>query len=268
MQTFLRKVIALVALWVYVAPNSSDAGIISFHGRAPISYGSSIPGIVRHDLLYFDLAIDDSVIDTTHIVFSNASGGVTALGHFSDVITHFRLYASPSNLGYYDPINVTYDYSRSYFTTIDAGPGPTDPIFSEKIKFVITVSDDSLTAGAPYQFVVLNLYNGTLFDPPATRQLWVDESASGQPTSFADFFLHGSKTLEEFRGAVPANADTARDGIFLEGLSGSGQLSSGAGVTMTAVPEPSSVAIYGFSLLAAGFAARRKRRLTTAISGK
>jgi hypothetical protein len=37
---------------------------------------------------------------------------------------------------------------------------------------------------------------------------------------------------------------------------------------MTAVPEPSSVAIYGFSLLAAGFAARRKRRLTTAIRGK
>jgi hypothetical protein len=184
---------------------------------------------------------------------------VTALGQFNQGVVYFRLYASSSNLGYYDPINVTYDYSRCYFTTIDAGPGvgPGNDNYAEKMKIILGVSDESLAAGAPFRMVVLNLYNGTLYDPPATSQVWVDESASGNPTSFADCFLRGTKTLEEFRGVVPADASNARDGIFLDGLSGTGQLASGEGVTLTALPEPSCVSIWCFGL---AWAAWRKKK--------
>jgi hypothetical protein len=235
------------------------SAVVGFTGRAPISYGSSIPGIWRHDVLYFDLVIEDSALDTDDRVFSNAFGGVTALGQFNDGIVYFRLHASSSNLGYYDPIDVTYDYSRSYFTTIDAGPGPGagNDHYSEKMKLIIPVSEASLSAGAPFRLVIMNLYNGTLYDTPATSQVWIDESASGNPTSFADFFLRGTKTLEEFRSVGPADASNARDGIFLEGLSGTGQLASGEGVTLAAVPEPSCVSIWCLGL---AWTAWRKRK--------
>jgi len=267
MKNLLLNTFVFITFWVCTGLPSVEAAIISFRGRAPISYGSSIPGIHRHDVFYYDLSIDDSVLDSDNYANSNGFGGVTATGHFSQAITYFRLFSSPWNVGSYDPIGVTYDYSRSFFTTVDAGPGPGNPNYLQSIKMFIEVSSASLAAGAPYQFVILHLYNGTLYDPPATRQIWIDTSDSGFPTSFADFFLHGSNSLEEFRGSRPAEASTAHDGIFLEGLSGSGQLASGEGVTMNAVPEPTSVAIYGFSLVASGLVARRKARRASRATG-
>lgn len=260
MKASIVKSTALAVLTLSALHRPSDAEIVSFRGRAPISYGSSIPGIVRHDVFYFDLSIDDSVLDSDNRSFVNGLGGITSLGHFSQGITNFRLFSSPWNTGSYDPGGVTYDYSRSFFTTIDSGPGVSSPDHSEKMKAFIEVSSASLAAGAPFQFVVLNLYNGTLYDPPATRQIWIDESASGNPTSFADFFLHGTRTLEEFRGSVPANADNARDGIFLEGLPGSGQLASGEGVTLSAVPEFEPAAIGSVLALVGGALCLVERR--------
>jgi len=260
MKASIAKRTAIAALALCALHRPSDAEIVSFQGRAPISYGSSIPGIVRHDVFSFDLSIDDSVLDSDNRSFVNGFGGITSLGHFSQAITNFRLSASPSNVGSYDPSGVTYDYSRSYFTTIDAGPGVSNFNYTEKLKAIIEVSNASLAAGAPFQFVVLNLYNGTLYDPPATRQIWIDESDSGNPTSFADFFLHGTRTLGEFRGSVPANADTAHDGIFLEGLPGSGQLASGEGVTLSAVPEIDPAAIGSVLALVGGALCLVERR--------
>ena len=255
-----RRGVFIAAVMFTLMCAHGHAGFVGFKGRAPISYGSSIPGIWRHDVLYFDLVINDSVLDTDDRVFSNAFGGVTALGHFEQGIVYFRLYASSSNLGYYDPIDVTYDYSQSYFTTIDAGPGPGNDFYSEKMKLILRVTESSLIAGAPFRMVVLNLYNGSFYDPAATNQVWVDESASGNPTSFGDFFLRGTNTLEEFRGSVPAEADNARDGIFIEGLGGTGQLASGEGVTLSAVPEPSCLSIWCIGLAWVGWSKRKMVR--------
>lgn len=264
MKASIVKTMAIAVVAVSGLHQRSDAEIVSFQGRAPISYGSSIPGIVRHDVFSFDLSIDDSVLDSDNTTFVNGFGGITSLGHFSQAITSFRLFSRPGNVGSYDPTGVTYDYSRSYFTTIDAGPGVSIHDYTEKMKAIVHVSNASLAAGAPFQFVVLNLYNGTLYDPPATRQLWIDESDSGNPTSFASFFLHGTRTLEEFRGSVPANADTARDGIFLEGLQGSGQLASGEGVTLTAVPEVDPAGIGSVLALVGGALCLVERRRVSA----
>ncbi|MFM8189838.1 MAG: hypothetical protein ACKN85_15265 [Pirellula sp.] len=258
----LSKSIALVILCSCTSFCSSNAAVVSFSGRAPINYGSSIPGILKHDVFYFDLSIDDSVLDSDNSAHVNGFGGITAYGIFYNAITNFRLYSSPWNLGTYDPQDVTYDYSRSFFTTIDAGPGVANTNYLESIKLFIDVSSDSLSAGAPFRYLVLNLYNGTLYDPPASRQIWIDQSGSGDPTSFADFFLHGTKSLEEFRGSVPASASNASDGIFLEGLHGSGQFASGEGVSMSAVPEPTSATIYGIGILATSLWLRRKSACT------
>ncbi|MFM9063725.1 MAG: hypothetical protein ACKOOI_11940 [Pirellula sp.] len=259
MNALLLKFLTLFLLWIIAVNPNVNAAVVSFHGQAPISYTSTIPGILKDDVFYFDLSIDDSVLDTDNSFEPNGFGGITSFGHFSHAITSFKLYSSPSNLGSFDPIGVTYDYSGSFFTTTDAGPGVTDTNHLEKIKFFIRVSSP-VASGSPIEFVVLNLYNGTLYSPSATRQLWIDSSGSGNPTSFADFFLHGSRTLEEFVGVVPATGTSARDGIFLSGTQGFG-IASGEGVSMQAVHEPSSFAIYGFVILASGIATRRRLRM-------
>jgi len=96
---------------------------------------------------------------------------------------------------------------------------------------------------------MLNLYNGTSYAPYNETQYILDTSESGIPMSLADLFLHGTSSLENFEGVRPAQSVAGSDGIFMEGLIGSGALASGDGVTLTAVPEPSSSAIASLSLL-------------------
>jgi hypothetical protein len=247
-------------MWLLQGTQSASAAAVSFVGRAPINFTSSIPGIIKHDVFYFDLTIDDSVVDTDHRVFPNGAGGVTALGEFANSVLSFKIYAYPGNQGGYDPKDVTYDYTRSMIRTVDAGPGPGNTFHNEHFQISLSVSEDSLNAGARFQFIMLNLYNGTSYAPYNETQYILDTSASGFPTPLADLFLHGTSSLENFYGVRPAQSVAGSDGIFMEGLIGSGALASGDGVTLTAVPEPSSCAIASLSLLLIGMRKRRSIR--------
>lgn len=252
----------LFGLCVLLGNQRSNAAAVSFVGRAPINFTSSIPGIIKHDVFYFDLTIDDSIVDTDHRVFPNGAGGVTALGEFADAVLSFKIYAYPGNQGGYDPKDVTFDYTTSMIRTVDAGPGPGNTFHNEHLQISLTVSQESLNAGARFQFIMLNLYNGTSYAPYNETQYILDTSASGFPMSLADLFLHGTSSLENFEGVRPAQSVAGADGIFMEGLFGSGTLASGDGVTLTAtpVPEPSSCAIASLSLLMIAIQKRRSAR--------
>lgn len=237
---------------------AAHATIQTFRGRAPITYGSSIPGINKHDVFYFSLSIDDSVLDVENYDRPNDMGGVTALGEFKQAIVDFAMYAYPGNTGSLDPSTITYRPGK--ITSIDGTPSSVGLDYLEKLSLSIPVSDASLAAGAPFSHVYINLYNGTLYTNPSSRQLLLDES-SGFPTTFADIFIHGPQTMAEFLGERDANAEALVDGIFLEGRVGSGTLASGQGVTLEyvppqAVPGPAS----GLGLLAGWRMARRLRR--------
>lgn len=246
-----------ICLWILQDTQSITAAVVSFAGRAPISFSSSIPGIIKHDVFYFDLTLDDSVLDTDHRVFPNGTGGVTATGEFANAVQYFRIYAYPGNGGTYDPKDITFDYTNTMIRTVDAGPGPGTTFHNEHFQIFLHVSNESLSAGARFQWLMLNLYNGTIYAPYSEKQYLLDTSESGIPMSLADLFLHGTSSLENFLGVRPAQSVAGADGIFMEGLVGSGAIASGDGVSLTAVPEPSSCAIASLSVL---FIAMRKRR--------
>jgi hypothetical protein len=248
------------ALFSCVLPQAASGGLVTFLGRAPINFTSSIPGINKHDVFYFDLTIDDSVVDTDHRVFPNGPGGVTALGEFPNAVRFFRIYAYPLNTGGYDPVNVTYDYSNTMIRTVDAGPGPGSTFHNEHVQIYARVTPESMAAGARYEFIMLNLYNGTSYSPYSEDQQILDTSASGLPMSLADLFFDGTSALERFEGVRPAQSVAGADGVFMEGLFGSGTLASGDGVTVVAVPEPilSPLATVGILFLA--YKKRRHRR--------
>ena len=144
--------------------------------------------------------------------------------------------------------------------TVDAGPGPGNTFHNEHLQISLTVTEESLNAGARFQFIILNLYNGTSYAPYNETQYILDTSESGIPMSLADLFLHGTRSLENFEGVRPAQSVAGADGVFMEGLIGSGALASGDGVTLTAVPEPSSCAIASLSLLMIAIQKRRSAR--------
>jgi len=251
----------LLAAGVLGLGSESQAAIQKFRGRAPISYGSSIPGIARQDVFYFDLSIDDSINDVENFVEVNSFGGVTALGEFRNAIVGFQLFADPANLGSLDPAGITFRPGR--IDTIDAGPGVSNPNYLEKLMLSLPVTQASIDAGAPFSRININLYNGTLYDNPSTRQLLLDESA-GLPISFADLFLHGPQTIEEFRGQRDIEVEALVDSIFIEGLFGSGQLASGQGVTLQAVRAPAPLPLLG---ALCGWRASRRLRARQRISG-
>lgn len=254
-----RALTLVAGLCILSSPRPASAKIQKFYGRAPISWTSSIPGINKHDVFYFDLSIDDSILDGLDIVIPNAFGGVTAIGNFADSIVDFRMHAYPGNTGGFDPSGTT--FLPGNIRTIDGGPGPSNSNFLEKLELSMKVSDASIASGTPFSYVYINLYNGSLYTNPATAQLLLDYSA-GYPMTYAELFLHGPETMQDFRGERDAEATALVDGIFLEGLVGSGQLASGQGVTLDYVPVPAPLPVLG-----AGAAYGLSRRLRRRISG-
>ncbi|MEB3168097.1 MAG: hypothetical protein VKK97_05120 [Synechococcaceae cyanobacterium] len=185
---FFSAALALsLGLPVLLGAEQARAAIQTFRARAPINNTSSVPGILKRDVYFFTISIDDSVLDSENFVKPNDLGGVTALGEFRNAIVDFRIEAFPGNQGSLDPSGITFKPGR--ITTIDGTPSTAGGDYLEKVSLSVFVSDESIAAGAPFSQVYLNLYNGTLYDNPSTRQLLLDTSASGLPTTFADLFL-------------------------------------------------------------------------------
>lgn len=258
----VRALMLLAGLCLLSSPRPASAKIQHFYGRAPISWSSSIPGINKHDVFYFDLSIEDSIQDSIDNVIPNAFGGVTAIGDFFNSIVGFRMHAYPGNTGGFDPSGTT--FLPGNIRTIDGGPGPGNSNFLEKIELSMKVSAASLASGTPFSYVYINLYNGSLYINPSTTQLLLDYSA-GYPMTFAELFLQGPSTMEDFRSERDAEATALVDGIFLEGLVGSGTLASGQGVTVDYVPAPVPAPL---PFLGAGAAFGWSRRLRRRIRGK
>lgn len=256
--TFCFRALSILAgLCILSSPREASAAIRQFYGRAPINYSSSIPGINKHDVFYFDLSIDDAIEDSIDIVIANDFGGVTAIGNFANSIVAFRMYAYPGNTGGFDPFATT--FLPGNIRTIDGGPGPSNPNFLEKLELSMRVSDTSIANGTPFSYVYINLYNGSLYINPSTTQLLLDYSA-GNPMTYAELFLHGPATMQGFLSERDAEAKALVDGIFLEGLVGSGTLASGQGVTLESVPVP-------LPFLGAGAAFGWSRQLRRRIGG-
>jgi hypothetical protein len=258
-----RALSILAGLCILNIPRQASAKIQHFYGTAPINYTSSIPGINKHDVFNFDISIDDSIQDSIDIVIPNAFGGVSAIGNFANSIVDFRMYSYPLNTGIFDPSGTT--FLPGNIRTIDGGPGPSNPNYLEKLELSMKVSDASIASGTPFSYVYINLYNGSLYTNPSARQLLLDFSA-GYPMSYADLFLHGPETMQDFRSERDAEATALVDGIFLEGLPGSGALASGQGVTLDYVPPaPAPLPFLGAGA-AFGWSRRLRRRIRTLAS--
>ncbi|MEB3361230.1 MAG: hypothetical protein VKI42_03785 [Synechococcaceae cyanobacterium] len=204
-----------VGISVVLSATDVNAAIPLFRGRAPIHNTSSVPGILKHDVFYFLISIDDSVLDTIHIDRPNDLGGVEALGEFPSAIVDFQMFADPGNRGGLDPSGLTFRPGR--ITSIDGTPRTAGGDYLEKLSFSIPVSNESLAARAPFSHVYINLYNGTLYANPSSRQLLLDES-SGRSVTYADIVLQGPRTMEEFRSEKDANLEALTDGIFIWNL--------------------------------------------------
>ena len=99
----------------------------------------------------------------------------------------------------------------------------------------ITLHARYLTVGSPVGGVWFNLYNSNFYDPIyASRQLLLDTSASGDPFSFADLFLHGPETLTEFQSYRPPNIAELRAPVLLPGPYGT--VASGRFLSLAYVP--------------------------------
>lgn len=252
----------LLTLVLALTQTAPAKALITFWGRAPIDYGSSINGLYKHDVLHFRLSLDDSIVDSDDRVYPAFGGGATGVGKFLSAATEFQLFRDPANRGSFDPSSVRFNKPASNITTIDANASPSYPgLFNEMLQFFFPVTDESLTAGAPFKFITLNLYNSTLFvnsNGYTPTPLLMDTSASGDPLTLQALFEHGGvKTLSKFRTFRPAEAKALVDGFFMEGLSG--DLASGERVTLAYVPPvPSPFPLLGS--LAAWRQARHLRR--------
>lgn len=158
---------------------------------------------------------------------------MTSLGEFPHAAIGFQLFADPGSQGGLDPSTITFKPGR--ITSIDACPGPALPGHTEKVSLSLFVSDASLALGTPFSHININLYNGTLYLPSSNRQLLFDFSG-GFPMTFAELFLHGPQTLEDFQGQRDVEVAALADGFFIDGLVASGQLAIGNAVSLLYLP--------------------------------
>jgi len=269
---FSSKTLTLVALLIGVN-QSAQAATYQYHGLIDLDYGSSIPGAPKHSRYFVDFTLNGADLDTDNTVFENdlynANGvrGLTTMANFNNPISSLRLTLDPSSVGTLDLSGLNFDSNSYYARVVDANQPP-DPQAPPCDVYLcigehITLHARDLTVGSPVSSVWFNLYNSNFYDPIyAFRQLLLDTSASGDPFSFADLFLHGPKTLSEFQSYRKPNIMALRDPVMIEGPNGT--VASGRFLSLAYVPPgaPGPLPILG---VGAGLAwsRRLRRRIAT-----
>jgi len=256
---------------------SAQAANYQYHGLIDLDYGSSIPGAPKHSRYFVDFILNGADLDTDNTVFENdlynANGvrGLTTMASFSNPISSLRLTLDPTSVGTLDLSGLNFDSNSYYARAVDANQPP-DPQAPPCDVYLcigehITLHARDLTVGSPVGSVWFNLYNSNFYDPIyASRQLLLDTSASGDPFSFADLFIHGPETLAEFQSYRPPNIMALRDPVMLEGPNGT--VASGRFLSLAYVPPvPAPLPFLG---VGAGFAwsrrlHRRARRAAAAL---
>lgn len=265
------RVLAAVAFLVGVN-QSAEAANYQYHGLIDLDYGSSIAGAPKHSRYFVDFILNGDVLDTDNTVFENdlynANGirGLTTMGSFNNPIVSLRLTLDPTSVGTLDLSGLNFDPNSSWARAVDANQPP-DPQAPPCDVYLcigehITLHTRDLTPGSPVAGVWFNLYNSNFYDPIyASRQLLLDTSASGDPFSFADLFLHGPETLAEFQSYRRPNIAELRDAVLLTGPSGT--VASGRFLSLAYVPPsvPGPLPVLG-----AGAALAWSRRLRRRIA--
>ena len=241
---FASRTLVIVALLVGVN-QTAQAANYQYHGLIDLDYGSSIPGAPKHSRYFVDFILNGADLDTDNTVFENdlynANGvrGLTTMASFSNPISSLRLTLDPTSVGSLDLSGLNFDANSYYARVVDANQPP-DPQAPPCDVYLcigehITLHARYLTLGSPVGGVWFNLYNSNFYDPIyASRQLLLDTSASGDPFSFADLFLHGPETLAEFQSYRPPNIAELRDPVLLTGPNGT--VASGRFLSLAYVP--------------------------------
>lgn len=260
----------LVAIAVLMGVNqAAQAATYQYHGLIDLDYGSSIPGAPKHSRYFVDFTLNGADLDTDNTVFendlTNANGirGLTTMGSFSNPMLSLRLTLDPTSVGTLDLSGLNFDPNSYYARVVDANqpPNPQAPPCDVYLCIGehITLHARDLTVGSPVGGVWFNLYNSNFYDPIfASRQLLLDTSASGDPFSFADLFLHGPETLAEFQSYRTPNIAELRDPVLLTGPNGT--VASGRFLSLAPVPAPLPMLGVGAAL---GWSRRLRRRIAS-----
>jgi len=254
--------------------HSAQAATYQYHGLIDLDYGSSIPGAPKHSRYFVDFTLNGADLDTDNTVFenglSNVNGvrGLTTMASFSNPISSLRLTLDPTSVGTLDLSTLNFDSNSYYARAVDANqpPDPQAPPCDQYLCIGehITLHARDLTVGSPVSSVWFNLYNSNFYDPIfASRQLLLDTSASGDPFSFADLFLHGPETLTEFQSYRPPNIMALRDPVMIEGPNGT--VASGRFLSLAYVPPGAPVPL---PILGVGAGLAWSRRLRRRIAAR
>ena len=241
------RVVLPLALLGCINP-SARATTYQYQGLIDFDYGSSIAGLAKRSRYFVDFVLDGSVLDTDHTVFENdlynANGvrGLTTIGSFAKPFVSLRLTLDPTSVGTLDLSALNFnlaDPNSNYSRVVDANqpPNPQGPPCIDYLCVGehITLRARDLTPDAPVTGLWFNLYNSNFYEPVyASRQLLLDTSASGDPFSFADLFLHGPETLAEFQSYRPPNIVEFQDPVLLTGPNGT--VASGRFLRLVFVP--------------------------------
>ncbi len=259
------------------ASEVAHARSYQYHGLIDLDYSSSIVGAPKHTRYFVDFVLNGDVLDTDHTVYENDISnlndvrGLTTMGSFSGPILSFRLTLDPTSVGTLDLSGLNFDPTLSWARAVDANEPPPPPaapcdVYS-CIGEHITLEARDDTPGSPVNRVWLNLYNSNFYNPIfASRQLILDTSASGDPFSFADLFVHGPETLTEFQSYRSPNIQALRDPVMFDGPNGT--VGSGRFLSLAYVaPVPSPLPMLGVGA-ALGWSRRLRHRIGALPKGQ